>query len=67
MHKVGGTASAESACRAGRTRGVQAHGNHVRDSNARAFGGNLETIGNLAETDLGSLLGKGRMLAQALD
>jgi hypothetical protein len=55
------------ASRTGRTRSVQAYRNHVGYCNAGAFRGNLETIRNLAETDLGSLLGKGRMLAQALD
>src|SRR5580658_9585226 len=67
MHKVGGTARAGLASRAGRTRGVQADSNHVGEENASAFGGNLETVCDLAEADLGPLLGKGRMLAQTFD
>src|SRR5271155_514677 len=67
MHKISGTARTELACRAGRAGSVEADGNHVGEENAGAFGGNLETIGNLAKADLRSLLGKRGMLAQTFD
>src|SRR5580704_7588813 len=67
MHKIGGTARAELACRARRTRRVEADGNYIGKENSYAFGGNLETVCNLAEADLGSLFGKGGMFAETID
>ena len=67
MHEICGTARAELACGAGRTGSVEADGNYVGKENSGAFGGNLETIRNLAEADFGSLLGKSGMLAETFD
>src|SRR6202140_2733828 len=67
MHKVGGTTRAELACGTGRTGSVEADGDYVVKSNARQIRGDLETIRDLLQTDLWSLLRKRGMLAQSLD
>jgi hypothetical protein len=67
MHKVGGTSGTELARGAGRPRSVEADGDYVLKSDASLVGGDLETICDLLEADLWSLLRKCRMLAQTLD
>src|SRR3981081_3640589 len=67
MHEVRGTSCTELASRTRRPRSVQADGYHIREENARLFGGDLETICNLLEADPWSLLRKGGMLTQPLD
>src|ERR1700686_1270343 len=67
MHKVRGTSRAELARGTGRSGSVETDGDYVVKGNARKIRGDLETIRDLLETDLWSLLRKRRMLAQPLD
>ena len=67
MNKVCGAARTELASRASRTRSIQANSHHIRELDTRSPCGDLETICYLLEADRWSLLGKRRMLAQALD
>jgi hypothetical protein len=55
------------ARRTGRTGSIQADCDDVREENTCLIGGNLETIGNLAEANFGPLFYKGRMLAHTVD
>jgi muramoyltetrapeptide carboxypeptidase LdcA involved in peptidoglycan recycling len=67
MNKIRGTPRTELARRTGRTGSIQADCDDVREENTRLIGGNLETIGDLAEANLRPLFYKSRMLAQTVD
>jgi hypothetical protein len=67
MHKVGGTSRTELARGTGWTGSVETDGDYLVNGNARQIRGDLETIRDLLQTDLWSLLRKRRMLTQPLD
>ena len=67
MNKVRGAPRTQLARRTGRAGSIQADRDNVRKENTCLIGGNLETIGNLAEANLRPLFYKSRMLAQTVD
>ena len=67
MHKIGGTTGAKLARGAGRPGRVQSDGNNVINRNSCQIGCDLQTVGDLLETDLRSLFRESRMLAQLLN
>jgi hypothetical protein len=67
MYKISGTPRTELAGGTGGAGSVKPDRNYVPKSNIRQVGRDLQTIGDLLEANLWSLLRECRMFAQRLD